>query len=244
MKYFIFSFCLLCCTTIFAQRYSVTADNISKISFTNVTGNVAIEAKPKAGISIEFVPDEPITKPSTETVPGLTISVQGNTYVVTGTFPANTKGNYVITIPDHLSVRYQSAKGFTQKIFINNCKGDLDIKAEADMVIQNVLGGLTIQTEAGKVEVMMEEIRKHKPVSIITGAGNVYFTMLTDNDADLKLGSTTGAVYALLKNKNGTEMVNAKKFEKTVGNGGTAVHIQSLSGNIHLAQVERKGGKS
>ncbi|HEX6429480.1 MAG TPA: DUF4097 family beta strand repeat-containing protein [Niastella sp.] len=207
------------------------------VKFINLSGHVSIEGTAKNEISIDYYPDEPQSKvTSGNTGVGLEFQKLNNSCVFTGLLPEATKGRYVIHVPEKMPLNYQSDAGYTQQVVVVNCKGDIDIKMPKDVKLQDVSGGIVIQSTSGQVTVKSTAIHKHKPVSIITETGSIYFAIPADTNAELKLGSTMGTVHASLYSKQGKTRMDGKQFNTKLGTGGTQIHIQSLSGDIHLVQ--------
>ena len=234
MKRYIIIFQLLCCSNLFAQHFQITTEKVNTVRFINLSGHVSIEGTRNKEISIDYYPDEIQSKASSgNTAAGLEFQKLNNAIVFTGLLPEAAKGRYVIHVPEKIMLNYQSNAGYTQQVVVVNCKGDIDISMPKDVTLQNVSGGIVIQSVSGKVTVKSTAIHKHKPVSIITETGSIYFAIPAGTNAALKLGSATGTVHASLYRK---ARMDGKQFNTKLGTGGTTIHIQSLSGDIHLVQ--------
>lgn len=237
MKRYLLIFQLLCCINLSAQHFQITTQNVNTVKFTNLSGYVSIEGTPNKDISIDYYPDDTQSKASSgNTGVGLEFQKLNSAWVFTGLLREARKGRYVIHVPEKMPLNYQSDTGYTQHVVVVNCKGDIDINTPKDVTLHDVSGGIVIQSTGGKVTVKSIAIHNHKPVSIITETGTIYFAIPAATNAELKLGSGMGTVHASLYNKKGKTRMEGKQFKTKLGTGGPQIHIQSLSGDIHLEQ--------
>ena len=237
MKPYFLIFQLLCCINLHAQHFQIKTEKVNTVKFTNLSGHVAIEGTAKNEISIDYYPDDAQSKVSSDnTGVGLEFQKLNEAWVFTGRLPEAKKGRYLIRVPEKMLLNYQSDGGYTQHVAVANCKGDIDINMPKEVTLHDVSGGIVIQSTSGKVTVKSTAIHKHKPVSIITETGSIYLAIPADTNAELKLGSTTGTVHTILNSKGGKTIMNGKQFNTKLGTGGTQIHIQSLSGDIHFVQ--------
>jgi len=237
MKQFLVILQLLCCINLYAQHFQVTAPKVNTVRFTNLSGYVSIEGTTNKEISIDYYPDDVQSK----TLPGntgvgLEFQKHDSAWVFTGILSETTKGRYTIHVPEKTVLNYQSDAGHTQHVVIVKCKGDIDINIPKDVTLTDVSGGVVIQSTSGKVTVNSIAISKHKPVSIITETGPVYLAIPANTNAELKLGTATGTVHAAYSNEKGKTLMNGKQLNTKLGTGGPQIHVQSLSGDIHLVQ--------
>lgn len=237
MKYAILIFHLLCCIDLSAQHFQVRTEKANTVKFINLSGDVGIKGSRNKEISIYYYPDNRQSKPSLgNTAIGLDFQKLNGTFVFTGLLPEATKGRYEIYVPEKILLNYQSDANYTQQVVFMDCKGDIDVNMSKDVTLDNVSGGIVIRTVSGVVKVKSPAIRKHKPVSIITETGSIYFAIPASTNADLKLGSTTGTVHTSHFTKKGEVRADVKQYNTKLGSGGTQIQIQSLSGDIHFVQ--------
>jgi hypothetical protein len=237
MKPYLLILQLLCCINLHAQHFQIKTEKVTTVKFANLSGLVSIEGTANKNISIDYYPDDPQSKASTgNTGIGVDYQKLNGALVFTGLLPEAKKGRYAIRIPEKMLLNYQSGAGYTEQVAVVKCKGDIDINMPNDITLDDVSGGIVIQSTSGKVTVKSTAINKHKPVSIITETGSIYFALPADTNAELKLGSTTGTVHTILNSKHGKTMMNGKQFNTKLGTGGTQIQIQSLSGDIHFVQ--------
>jgi hypothetical protein len=237
MKSSILIFHLLCCINLSAQHFQVKTEKDNTVKFTNLSGDVSIKGTRNKEISIDYYPDDTKSKTSSgNTAIGLEFQKLNGTVVFTGLLPEARKGRYEIHVPEKILLNYQSDAGYSQQVVVIDCKGDIDINMSKDVTLDNVSGGIVIRTASGKVTVKSPAIHKHKPVSIITETGSIYFAVPANTNADLKLGSATGTVHTSHYSKKGEVRADAKQYNTKLGTGGTQIQIQSLSGDIHFVQ--------
>jgi hypothetical protein len=233
MKQYLLIFQLLCCINLSAQHFQIKTEKINTVKFTNVSGLVSIEGTENKIITIDYYPDDPQSKASSgNTGVGLEFQKLNDALVFTGLLPEAAKGHYAIYVPEKMLLNYQSAAGYTEQVAVVKYKGDIDINMPNDITLSVISGGVVIQSTKGKVTV--NSIAIHKPVSIITETGPIYFAMPANSNAELKLGSATGTVH--FSGKDRKTRMEGKQFNTKLGTGGPQIQIQSLSGDIHLAQ--------
>jgi hypothetical protein len=234
MKQHLLIFQLLCCINLYAQHFQIETEKINTVKFTNISGLVSIEGSANKIITIDYYPDDPQSKASSgNTGVGLEFQKLNDALVFTGLLPEAAKGRYAIYVPEKMLLNYQSDAGYTEHVAVVKYKGDIDINMPNDITLNVISGGVVIQSTKGEV-IVHSIIHKHKPVSIITETGSIYFAMPANTNAELKLGTATGTVH--FSGKDRKTRFEGKQFNTTLGTGGPQIQIQSLSGDIHLAQ--------
>jgi hypothetical protein len=219
--------------------------SIREVKFIDLAANVEIRGTDDNEITIFFgavdSSDRETRKPGTGSnlaSVGLGMKREGSAMVFKGEWSKSSKGKYIIDLPARLSVNVQADPGFTTALHIKGIEGKLDIRTYYDVEIAELANGLVLKNPSGNVKITANKNLRN-PVSVITESGDVNFNMSISQGADLKLGTGTGAVMAVLTNgRKGLITFNGKMFHTPVNGGGTVVQIQSLSGDVKVSQYK------
>jgi hypothetical protein len=246
MKAFLLSLIILISVYAHAQTFTQKVESIvSEIAFIDLVANVEIRGTDGNTILISFVSgnSNEHARPGSGTgsglmETGLTMEKTSGKITFNGKSAKSTMGKYIIDIPANLSVNVQASAGFTKSLNIKGVRGKLDIHTDHDVEIAELANNLVLKNSSGHVKIITDK-NLRSPVSIITESGDVDFVMFIKLGVRLKLGTGTGRITAILSNNGkGQTMINATQFNSTFNGDGAVIQIQSLSGNIRLAQFK------
>ncbi|NJB71720.1 DUF4097 and DUF4098 domain-containing protein YvlB [Saonia flava] len=125
-------------------------------------------------------------------------------------------------------------------IKISGFQGEIETTAELNggITIENVTGPLTANSLNGAIEVLFTKVSQKSPITINTVNGEVDITMPANTPADLNMGTLNGNVYTnfdlALPDKNGLRAVAGNKIKGAINNGGVAIKLNTINGNIYL----------
>lgn len=246
MKSFLLSLIILASVYAHAQTFTQKVESsVSEVAFIDLVASVEIRGTDGNAIMISFVPvaSNEHARPnsgagSNISETGLTMEKTGGKITFNGKSAKLTTGKYIIELPARLSVNVQASADFTKSLNIKGVKGKLDIHTNHDVEIAELANNLVLQNTSGHVKIKADK-KLDSPVSVITESGDVEFTMFARLGVTLQLGTGTGTVKAVLSNGNkGLTTMNGTKFYTSINGGGAIIQIQSLSGNIRLAQFK------
>lgn len=240
---------LIILTSVYANAQTFTEkveSSVREVVFMDLVAKVEIRGTDANEIMISFVPvrSNEHAKPNSgvesnivET--GLTIERGNGKIIFNGKSAKLGTGKYIIDLPANLSVNVQASTGFTKSLNIKGIKGKLEIHTDHDVEIAELMNNLVLKNSSGHVKITADK-KLRSPVSVITESGDVDFLMFIKHGVRLKLGTGTGRISAILFNESRgtTTTINATEFDSSFNGGGTIIQIQSLSGDIHIAQFK------
>ena len=246
MKPFLLSLIILTSVYAHAQTFTQKVESsVREVAFIDLVATVEIRGIDGNEIMISFVqvssnehakPNSGAGSNITET--GLTMEKTAGKITFNGKSAKSSTGKYIIDLPARLSVNVQASADFTKSLNIKGVEGKLDIHTGHDVEIKELANNLVLKNSSGHVKIIAEK-RLRSPVSVITESGDVDFVMFAKLGVTLKLGTGTGSIKAVLSNgDSGLITINATSFHSSLNGGGTVIQIQSLSGNIRLAQFK------
>ncbi|HTR27850.1 MAG TPA: DUF4097 family beta strand repeat-containing protein [Puia sp.] len=148
--------------------------------------------------------------------------------------------DYKIRVPENLALKIHRSCEKGGETTISNMKNEVDFDGCHEVNLRNVTGPLVISTISGGVSVVFSEISKEKPISIAAISGEVDVTLPATAAVDLEMSNMSGNMYSdfdLSQDNKNMKRVGGGNIRATLNGGGTAVKINSISGNIYL----RKG---
>ena len=247
MKPFLLSLIILTSVYAHAQTFTQKVErSVNEVAFIDLVASVEIRGTDGNAILISFVPasSNEHAKPNSGTgsnlsETGLTMEKGNGKITFNGKSAKSTTGKYIIDLPAGLTVNVQASAGFTKSLNIKGVRGKLDIHTDHDVEIAELANNLVLKNSSGHVKIITDK-NLRSPVSVITESGDVDFVMFIKLGVRLKLGTGTGRISAILSSRggNGLTTINATQFNSTFNGDGAVIQIQSLSGNIRLAQFK------
>lgn len=239
MKQIFLVVCLLAAGTLFSQQYRHSMGAAVQLKMINIPGDVEVHAYDGAEVQITYTAADgkPISAQGNSGL-GLQVQSTGNKIEITGLLPKRINGRYVLQVPRKLSLDVRS-DGITGEFNAEGIQGDINITTTANVSLEDINGGIAVQSAEGNVLIRKPALSHGKPISVITQGGNVVIALHAGANADLKLGTATGRIMLMYNNsKNGNLLFSGKSLNTPLGKGGAALQVQTLSGNVSVMQAQ------
>jgi hypothetical protein len=237
-----------------AQEYKVTVENTKdgELTLEEFTGDLPIEGYSGNEIIITCegerfdVPErakglKPVYGGGTDnTGIALFMEKNGNKVSFRCLLGIGKSANYHIRVPENLALKIHRGCEKGGETTIENMKNEVDFDGCQEVNLKKVTGPLVISTISGGVNVVFSEISKEKPISIAAISGEVDVTIPATAAVDLEMSNMSGNMYSdfdLSQDSKSMRRVGGGNVRATLNGGGTAIKINSISGNIYL----RKG---
>lgn len=178
---------------------------------------------------------------------GLGLSVNKDSNKLTITKVGRGDANYEFKVPRGIALIVEEVNYSGDDMIFRNLSGDIEIRTtSSDVVLEGVTGPIVANSVSGNIAVVFSEMNQKKPCSITVVSGDADITLPAQTPADLKLASVSGEVYTNfdISLKGGDEEKGMKRLgmgrpiEGTINNGGVALQVKAVSGNIFLRKAE------
>ena len=155
--------------------------------------------------------------------------------------------DYEFKVPKGISLIVEEVNYSGDDMVFRNLSGDLEIRTtSSDVVLEGVTGPIVANSVSGNITVVFSEVNQQKPTSITVVSGDADITLPAQTPANLKLASVSGEVYTNfdISLRGGDEEKGMKRLgmghpiEGTINNGGVALQVKTVSGDIFLRKAE------
>lgn len=172
----------------------------------------------------------------------------------------NSKGRFIIKIPQGVSVLYEHDDHSASDLNIRNFKSEIEVSAHYNRVkLDNVTGPMSVNTVHGSVDAKFATVSQSNPITIRSSHGLIDVSMPSATKANLKVKATHGDMYTDFdinkkvssqrpKNdqssrnpweEDGCDECDDDKMEGTINGGGVLVDLHSSHGNIYIRRSQQ-----
>jgi DUF4097 and DUF4098 domain-containing protein YvlB len=236
----LFLFISLCTVTnLFSQQYRHPVGGASQLKMVNIPADVEVHASDGSDIEITYIAENGKTI-AAQGNSGIALQVQstGNAIEIKGLLSKRISGRYVLQVPRKLSMDIRS-DGITGELNGEGIQGDINIITTGNVSLEDMGGGIAVQSADGNVAIRKPALSHGKPVSVITQGGNVFIALNSGTNTELKLGTATGHILLSYNtSKKGNMLFSGKQLSTPLGKGGPTLQVQTLSGNVSVNQAQ------
>ncbi|UII29175.1 DUF4097 family beta strand repeat-containing protein [Fulvivirga maritima] len=154
----------------------------------------------------------------------------------------NSNVGYKVKVPNGVNVKFSNSSMFGKDFIATDFTGELEVKSSGGKVaLNNVSGPIIISTVHGDVEVVFaDDMNKELPSSINSAHGDVDVSFSKSANVDLQVVVNWGEVYSGVDVKvddlGKLNTAGEKKIIGKLGNGGVALSLSSVHGNVYLRE--------
>lgn len=176
---------------------------------------------------------------------GLSISEEGDELTITKV--GRSDANYAFKVPKNIALVVEEVNYAGDDMIFRNLSGDLEIRTtSSDVVMEGVTGPVVANSVSGNIEIVFSTVNQQKPCAITVVSGDADITLPAQTPANLKLASVSGEVYTNFdislkgdeENQGLKRLGMGRPIEGTINNGGVALQVKTVSGNIFLRKAE------
>ena len=174
---------------VYAQEYTVSAGQASKLYISDLLGELLIEGSSGSDIVISVTgvekPSEradglrPINSYGVDDNTGLGIAVEEENGVIE-LLRATRRlddANIKILVPSNLAIQVEYNSVHSEDVHIKNVSNELKVVSEhSDLVFENISGPAKIYSTHGEIDVVFSEINQSSPINISSPHGDIDVT--------------------------------------------------------------------
>ncbi|HEY4109450.1 DUF4097 family beta strand repeat-containing protein [Puia sp.] len=164
----------------------------------------------------------------------------GNHILLRCLLPITQSAEYRLKVPESLALEITRDCAKSGTTTITNIRNEVEFKGCHDITLSKVTGPIVVSTISGNVNVAFTEIARDKPISISSVSGEVDVTLPAKTPFSVEMGTVSGNMFSdfdFPPNDKDMRRVGGGKLRADFNGGGTAVRLNSVSGNVYL----RKG---
>jgi hypothetical protein len=239
MKQIFLLACLFVTGTLFSQQYRHPASGASQLRMINIPADVEVHAYDGSDVQVTYTAEDgkTITAQGNSGI-GLQVQSAGSSIEIKGILSKRINGKYILQVPRKFALDVRS-DGITGEFNSEGIQGDINITTTNNVTLDDMGGGIAVQSADGNVFIKKPALTRGKPLSVITQGGNVLIALNAGVNADLKLATATGHILLNYNNsKTGNLLFSGKQLNTPLGKGGTTLQVQTLSGNVSVNHVQ------
>jgi hypothetical protein len=177
----------------------------------------------------------------------LVITENGNVCIndINGTINVVANDNITITNTNQAVSARTLKKG---SISITNAQGAVNAQSHHGNIYgENIAHNFTAQSTSGKINVTYKTLPAASTVDLKTTSGNIVLALPTDTNAEIRGKTTHGTLisdHSITLKPYATQLNNMawnkfkKEVEGTIGLGQATIALNSISGNVKIAEVK------
>ncbi|MBC8756490.1 DUF4097 family beta strand repeat protein [Kordia sp. YSTF-M3] len=247
---FIVTFIILIGTSFSLQAQTSHTEPVNGIQWIRITSEADVVIKAHDKNEIQIVPERfrPVSEDKTKglkradtndtdnTGIDFNVSRDGSNLLIKN-LRASGGEKTTIYVPASLNIAVHSENLCNTEI--ENMEGEIEVDSEVsgNVTITDVLGPVTISTNAGNVVATFKKINQKIPTTISTTTGEIEVRLPNNASASIFMASMMGKIHSDFRiddPKNEKKKITDQKIKGVINNGGVSVRLSSATGNIQL----------
>lgn len=153
--------------------------------------------------------------------------------------------NYVVRVPRQTNVAYTQPNWIGGgKVIVRGISGNVEATTKnSELDLTNLTGAVVVSSTSGDVTISLPSLRAGAENAISLVSGNLDVTLPASAKANLKMRSVTGEIYTdfdlvMAQKADHLHRVGGQTVEGTIGGGGPAFSLNTISGDIYLRKAK------
>lgn len=240
---------LLTTTVLFAQDYSMSLENLTKVS---VSAETTIFVKPHDKPTLLIMESENArtnekaqgltsinNRGSDNTNFGVEVKKEGNLLLVTG-LRERREGGLVIYLPKTMDISVESLAN--NEIYVTGFSSEIEtINYHGATILVDITGPIVVENGNGNVSIQFKELNQSSPMSVVTENGDIDIKLPATTQANITSKVPRGEFYTDFDferiSKSEARAYN-RSVKGKINSGGVEINLQNLKGNIYLRKVD------